>query len=404
MKSSPRALVVGASAAGLSAADGLRDGGWEGDITVLGAERHLPYDRPALSKALLFADVAVEPRALRTPEQVVARRIDLQVGVAATGLDIDRHLVVTDHGHALPYDALIIATGSQPRPLFTASGERLPVLRNLDDLARVQRLVGTGRPVTLIGAGFIGLEVAATLRARDVPVTVLGSQRSPLTSSVGDCVGEWLHGLHRSHGVELRNGVKAVSVSGSFGDYRIDLDDGTYHRAEVILAAAGADPTDAWLAGSGLALNKGVLCGPDGRTSVPDVWAAGDVARVEDPRAHQRRRFEHWTNAIEQGRQVGLNVAGAVARPTPGMRSFWTEQYGRTLRVLGSREHDDVDVAIEGDLASGRFVIAHARQGETHAITSCGFDRTLRGYRKLLQRDAPLSEFKSLTAEQLAST
>lgn len=399
----PRAVVVGASAAGLSAADGLRDGGWSGDITVLGAELHAPYDRPMLSKSLLSSHGVLQPQALRTPEHLASNQIDLQLGQRAMGLDIDRRLVVTNNGDAVPYDTLVIATGSRPRPVVTTSGENLPCLRDLDDLAKVRQLTSAGRPTVLIGSGFIGLEVAAALRARDIPVTILGSQAVPLTSCVGEGVGRWLHEMHREHGVQLRTGVKVFEVSGVQGNYRIELEDSTYQLAEVILAGIGALPADDWLRGSGVALNQGVLCDEAGRTSVPGVWAAGDVAVVHDTRSRRRRRFEHWTNAVEQGYQVGLNVARGTAEPTPRLLSLWTEQYGKTLRMLGSREPGDVEVTLEGATESGEFMIAHARGGEVHAITACGMDRRVRGYRKLLQRSAQLSEFESLAAGQRRS-
>lgn len=388
-----RAVVVGASAAGLAAADGLRDGGWTGDVTVLSAELHGPYERPMLSKSLLSTQECAEPLALRTPKHLARNRIDLQLGQEAMGLDIDRRLIVTNNGDAVPYDVLVIATGSRPRQIVTTSGEILPVLRDLNDLARLRRLTAAHTPVTLIGAGLLGLEVAAALRARDIPVTVFGSEQIPVSSCVGDTVGRWLYDLHRDHGVRLHTGVKVVAVSGGHGDYRIDLDDGTRHRAEVILAGVGIEPADGWLKGSGVTLGDGVHCDQSGRTSVANVWAAGDVASVADADTGRRRRFEHWTNAIWQGRQVGLNIARSAADPTPRLCSLWTKQYGHTLRVLGSREPDDIDVPIEGAVHSGVFIVAHTRRGKVHAITSCGLDRSLRAYSTLLENCAPLEQF-----------
>lgn len=395
-----RAVVVGGSAAGLAAADGLRDGGWTGHVTVLNAELHAPYDRPMLSKRLLSSHETVEPLALRSSEHFVSNEIDLHLGEWAVGLDIDRRLVATNNGDAVPYDALIIATGSQPRRMVSASGESLPVLRNLDDLLQIRRLAATGAPVTLIGAGFIGLEVAAALRARDIPVCVLESESIPLSACVGDSVGRWLVDTHRAHGVDLRTGVKVVGVNGTHGDYDITLDDDTHRRAETILVGIGVQPADGWLRGSGVALGPGVLCDAAGRTSIQDVWAAGDVATFEDARSGQRHRFEHWTNAVEQGRQVGLNVARAADDAAPQVCSLWTEQYGQTLRIFGTREPRDIDVVIEGSLDSARFLIAHIDGTDVHAITSCGLDRYLRGYRKLLEYGAPLGDFQSLAMGQ----
>ena len=398
-----RAVVVGGSAAGLAAADGLRDGGWTGPVTVLNAELHVPYDRPTLSKRLLSSHETVEPLALRSSEHFVSKQIDLHLGEWAVGLDIDRRLVATNNGDAVPYDALIIATGCKARRMVSASGESLPVLRNLDDLLQIRRLTATGTSVTLIGAGFIGLEVAAALRARDIPVCVLESESIPLSACVGDSVGRWLADTHRAHGVDLRTGVKVVGVNGTHGDYDITLDDGTHRQAETVLVGIGVQPADGWLRGSGVAHGPGVLCDAAGRTSVQDVWAAGDVATFEDVRSGQRRRFEHWTNAVQQGRQVGLNVARSADYASPQICSLWTEQYGRTLRIYGARERGDIDMVIEGSLDSldsARFLIAHVDGTDVHAITSCGLDRHVRGYRRLLERGAPLGDFQSLAVGQ----
>jgi NADPH-dependent 2,4-dienoyl-CoA reductase/sulfur reductase-like enzyme len=399
--STRRALVAGASAAGLAAADGLREGGWAGCITVLGQEPHPPYDRPMLSKSLL-AGAAGQAMALRTPQQLAERCIELKLGCAVRGLDIDRRLVVTSDGDALPYDVLVIATGSRPMTLGTTLGARLPVLRTLPDLQRLRETTASGRPVSVIGAGFIGLEIAASLRSKDVPVTLFGVEDPPLAQQVGTEVAAWLWGLHRANGVKGRFGRTVSSVVGEPGDYRIQFSDGTWEHSEFALTAIGVVPCDDWLVGSGVRLSEGVLCDAAGQTNVPDVWAAGDVARVADARTGSLRRFGHWTNAIEHGRQVGLNIARGDNAPYHGIRSFWTEQYGRTIRSVGTRHAGDTDETVEGDIPSGKFVVLHGSGGEWHAVTECGLDRSLRGYRKLLLGGAPIAAARALAARQRA--
>lgn len=174
------AIVVGASAAGLSAADGLREGGFTGRITVLGEERHAPYDRPMLSKSLLAGKTEARPALLSTSEQFAERAIEVHLGHAAMGLDIDRRTIVTDYGEVLSYDHVVIATRTRARPVLTTDSEPLATLRTLDDLTAARTLVDSGGLVTLIGAGFIGLEVAAALRSRGIAVTLLGSGRTPV--------------------------------------------------------------------------------------------------------------------------------------------------------------------------------------------------------------------------------
>jgi 3-phenylpropionate/trans-cinnamate dioxygenase ferredoxin reductase subunit len=387
------AVVVGASAAGLAAADGLRDGGWDGTVTVLSAEPHPPYDRPRLSKSMLTSAEALAPLALRTPERLAEKQIEIRLGEGATGLDPDRRLVVTGDGATLPYDVLVIATGSAARSVVTSSGERLPVLRDLDDLGRFRELAVPGRRVTVVGTGLVGLEVAAALAERSIPVTVFGSEPTPLASAMGERIGAWLAAVHRSHGVRLHTGATVVAVDGMPGDYQVELADGTRHAADVVLAAVGTDPAVGWLQTSGVRLAGGVICDEAGRTSAPGVWAAGEVACFAVPGGRTPRRLEHWIDAVEQGRRVGINAARSTTAPVSGRPSFWTEQHGHTLRVVGRRAAGDDDVLVEGDIDDGRFVVVHGRDRTAHAVTACGMDRALRGYRRLLSRDAPLTEF-----------
>lgn len=381
----PQAVIVGASAAGMAAADALREGGWEGRILVLGDELDPPYDRTMLSKGLL-ADRGARPLRVRTEEQLAERDITLLAGLAARGLDVDRRLVVTSDGDAIPYDAIVVATGSRPRGLTTTAGALLPVLRDLGDLARLRDLMATAGHVGIIGAGFIGLEIAAALRAQDVAVTVIGAEPLPLADQLGAEVAGWLWGLHDTHGVDGRLGTTVAAVDGESGAYEIALDDGSAVRCDAVLVAIGVEASDRWLVGSGVALSDGVLCDPSGRTDVADVWAAGDVARVRDG-AVEPLRFGHWTNAIEHGRQVGLNIARGEAAAYHGIRSFWTEQYGHTIRSIGTRRPGDADDTVEGDVATGEFLVVHGPRDAFHAVTACRRDRSLRAYRKaLLQR------------------
>lgn len=384
-------VIVGASAAGLSAADGLREGGYAGPITVVDAEIAPGYDRPMLSKGLLATKEHAVPRALRSSEQLQEKRIEVLAGHAAMGLDIDRRLVVTNWGEAIPWQQLVIASGVGARPLRTTGGQPVATLRTRADLAQVREMAGSGRPVTLIGAGFIGLEVAAALRSRDVDVRVLSRLDLPLSHLVGADVATWLYDMHVHHGVSFETGLAEITVSGSAGDYLIQLPGGRGLQAEQILAGIGTAPNTDWLIGSGVELNCGVVTDDAGRTNVPGIWAAGDVASM--PRGELgHRRYEHWTNAIEQGRHVGLNMARGQAEPYACVPYLWTEQYGRTVHLLGERISGDEDVLLEGEVAAGEFVVAHGRGGELHAITTSGLPRALRTYKKLLRSGASMEE------------
>lgn len=384
MTAAPTALIAGASAAGLAAADALREGGWPGTVTVLSDELHAPYDRPMLSKAMLTKGL-IRPASLRTADQLTQRRIDIRLGHAARGLDVDRRLVVTSDGEALPYDVLVLATGSRPRSMRTDAGQALPVLRTVDDVELLRAGTDEAKQVTLIGGGFIGLEIAAALSEQGAEVTVIDLEPLPLARQLGPEVADWLWSEHQGRGVRGLLGQSVASVTGAAGAYRIRLADGVIHEADTVVAGIGVEPCDEWLVGSGVTLAGGVACDAAGRTGVPDVWVAGDLARFAAGPEGTSTSFGHWLNAVEQGRNVGLNIARREENPYHSLRSFWTEQYGHTIRSLGTRLDGDLDKVLEGAVPSGEFVVGHFGSGdELHGVTACRRDRSLRGYRKQL--------------------
>ncbi|MGW5147204.1 NAD(P)/FAD-dependent oxidoreductase [Rhodococcus koreensis] len=385
-------VIVGASAAGLAAADGLREGGHTGSIIVLDSEAEPGYDRPMLSKSLLATKGNAEPRPLRTREHMVDRGIEVLPGHGAVGLDIDRRLVVTNWGEAIAWEQLVIATGVTARPVVTTGGVTLPSLRTRVDLDATRALAVGGKPVTLIGAGFIGLEVAAALRLRGVNVIVIGQCELPLAAFVGDEAARWLRDLHLAHGATLELGAATTAVTETTTGHAIRLADGRELHVDSVLAGIGSDPATDWLLGSGVELDAGVVTDTAGRTNVPGVWAAGDVASTLDPRLGRHRRFEHWTHAIEQGRHVGLNLARRTSEPYTAVPYVWTEQYGHTVHMLGERRPGDTDLVIEGDVASGEFVLAHGSDNELHGATICGRIRALRTFKKLLRAGATLDD------------
>lgn len=392
-------VIVGASAAGLSAADGLREGGFIGKITIVGDELHQPYDRPTLSKKLLAAPGKPQLHALRTPERLEAAQVELLLGHSAVGLDIDRHFVITDHGEALPWDAVIIASGSRPRTLTTGEGEPLPVLRTPEDLTVLREAAARYGQVTLIGAGLIGLEIAASLADHKVEVTVFNDLDLPLRHIIGAPVAERICNLHRDHGIDLRVGVTVEGVSGGPGSYALKLSDGTVHRTSFVLVGIGVDANDEWLAGSGVELDRGVLVDAAGKASVPGVWATGDVARLSHPLIPTAIRVEHWTHAIEHGRHVGLNVARGLDTEYYGAPYFWTEQYGRRFHSYGRFQPDDAAMVVEGSVDAEEFLVLYGDGDEFHAVVSCGCVQSLRGYRKLLERGGTWTEALKLAAE-----
>ncbi|MFJ9381308.1 NAD(P)/FAD-dependent oxidoreductase [Streptomyces sp. NPDC101455] len=388
-------VVVGASAAGLSAADGLREGGFDGSITVLGAERHPPYDRPTLSKGLLTTEGEPELLALRTPQRLAEARIELLLGHAAAGLDIDRRYVITTYGETLPYDAVVLACGSRPRQIRSTGGEALPVLRTPQDLHVIRQAAELHGELTVIGAGFIGLEIAAALAVRGVRVTVIGATPLPLDTVVGPEAAATVRDLHLAHGVSLRMPATVDSVHGGPGDYRLRLSDGTVHRTASVVAGIGAEPDVTWLTGSGVDLDGGVVCDVAGRTSVPGIWAAGDVAAFDHPVLGQRARVEHWTHAIEQGRHVGLNIARGRTIPYTAVPYFWTDQYSHRFQCYGRRRPGDEMVLAEGSLDDD-YLVLFGRDQVFSAALARGRARSLKAYRKLLERSGTWDDARTL--------
>ncbi|MGP6177697.1 NAD(P)/FAD-dependent oxidoreductase [Microbacterium sp. A196] len=385
-------IIVGASAAGLAAADGLREGGYEGPITVVDTENRPSYDRPMLSKGLVASKDGAEPTLLRTAEHYEKLGIEVLAGHGAVGIDVDRHLLVTDWGEALPWSQVIIATGVEARVLTTSDGQRVPTLRDRADLAVVRQIVDSGKGVTLLGGGFIGMEVASALRSRDIPVTVVDRCDLPLSRVLGNTLAKWLLDLHIADGVKFELGVPATRIDKAPHGFDIHRDGGSTLTAEQLIGSAGSQPRTQWLLGSGIELDEGVVVDAAGRTNIPSVWAAGDVASTFDAHYGRYRRFEHWTHAIEHGRHVGLNAARGTSDEFAAVPYIWTEQVGRTLHILGEPRAGDEDQIIEGDLASGEFVIAHGSDGELRGVTICGRVTSLRTYKKLLRAGASLQD------------
>jgi NADPH-dependent 2,4-dienoyl-CoA reductase/sulfur reductase-like enzyme len=347
-----RVVVVGASAAGLAAAETLRREGYTGTLTLVGDEPHAPYDRPPLSKQVLAADWEPERVALRTPSDLSARDLDLRLGSAATGLDLAGRTVRLADGTQLPYDGLVVATGVRPRRL---PGEGAHVLRTLDDAVALRDRLGPGLRLVVVGAGFLGAEAAAVAWRLGARVTLLEPAPVPLAHAVGVEVGQVLAQAHVDRGVQLRTGVSVTEVT----DEGVRLADGEEIEADEVLVAIGSLPNTEWLAGSGLRVGDGVVC-DEYCEAAKDVYAAGDVARWYNPLFGVPMRIEHRTNAAEQGMAVARNLLNPEARkPFAPVPYFWSDQYDMKIQAYGYlRGHDEVAV-VEGDLAEGRFVAAY---------------------------------------------
>ena len=346
--SEPALVVVGGGLAALRAVETARREGHTGRVVLVCGEDRTPYDRPPLSKAVL--DGTAEAGAFRTAASLRNELdVDLRLGVRASSLDVAARRVGLEDGTTVDYDALVIATGSLPRPFAGDDLDGVRHLRTAADAEAVRAGLEAGARTVVVGAGFIGAEVASAARARGLPVTVLEAAPTPLVRSVGPEVGDLVAGLHRAAGTDLRLGTGVAGLVEGARRGRVvgvRLQDGEVLPADLVVLGVGVAPATSWLAGSGLALHDdgGVLCEATLATSVPGVWAAGDVAHAPNPLLDgDLMRLEHWTNAAEQGAAAArhaLDPAAALAlAPVP---YFWSFCYGRRLQMVGTARADEV--------------------------------------------------------------
>ncbi|MFG2855270.1 NAD(P)/FAD-dependent oxidoreductase [Streptomyces mirabilis] len=382
-----RILVVGASAAGLAAAETLRREGYDGTLTLVGEEAHPPYDRPPLSKQILSGEWGPERLPLRARADLDALDLDLRLGHAATGLDLAGRAVLLADGARLPYDGLIVATGVRPRRL-PGEGDA-HVLRTLDDALALRDRLGPGRRLVVVGAGFLGAEAAAVARGLGTEVTLLEPAPVPLAHAVGEQVGRVLSGAHLDHGVDLRTGVGVAEVS----DSGVRLTDGELVAADEVLVAIGSLPNTEWLEGSGLKVADGLVC-DEYSAAAPGVYGAGDVARWHNPLFGTSMRIEHRTNAAEQGMAAARNLLRPDARkPFAPVPYFWSDQYDMKVQAFGHlRGHDEVAV-VEGELAARRFVVAYRTGDRLVGALAIGMPpKAIRGWRQAVATGASWHE------------
>ncbi|WP_211840657.1 NAD(P)/FAD-dependent oxidoreductase [Saccharopolyspora hirsuta] len=361
-------LVVGASAAGLSTVEALRRRGYDGAVTVLGAERHLPYDRPPLSKKVLSGEWQPDRANLRPEAALTALDAEFVLADAAVGLDPATRTVRTASGRALTADAVVIATGAKPRTLPGQDGlDGVHVLRTLEDSSALRESLLAASRLVVVGEGVLGAEIAATARTMGLDVTMVGPQPLPMAAQLGPLVAQRLADLHAERGVELRLGTGVDGFTSEGGRVTgVHLSGGEVLPADVVVVAIGAAPQTAWLADSGLKIDDGVVCDAHCRAA-PGVYAVGDVARWWHERLNSLLRLENRTNATEQATAVAANVLGENLPYTP-VPYFWTDQYDAKLHVHGTVPPDAEAAVVDGSLAEGRFVAQYRRDGRTVGV------------------------------------
>ncbi|MFC7327116.1 NAD(P)/FAD-dependent oxidoreductase [Marinactinospora rubrisoli] len=383
--------VVGASLAGLTAARALRDQGFDGRLTVVGAERHRPYDRPPLSKDFLLGRTGAADLALHDDEEEAALAIEWVLGRPAVALDPRRRAVRLADGREIVSDGLVIATGAAARRLPGADMAGVHTLRTLDDAEALRAGLSRGRPsVVIVGGSFIGAEIASSCAALGLDVTVVEAAPLPLAPVLGTPMARVCAGLHADHGVRLMCGVQVAGLAGGSRVTGVRLADGRVVRADVVVMGVGVRPGTDWLAGSGVRTADGVVCDPGCRTSVPGVVAAGDVARLQWPGRSPGRRVEHWSNATEQPVTAVRNLlAGALVEESRHVPYFWSDQYGVRLQFAGAAGPGDEVRVEEGDPRERSFAAVYLRDGEVRAVLAMNRPRPFARLRRRISARRP---------------
>jgi 3-phenylpropionate/trans-cinnamate dioxygenase ferredoxin reductase component len=387
--------VAGASLAGLRAAETLRRDGFTGEVIVIGAEAHRPYDRPPLSKQVLAGVWAVDEIDL------VGSATDLDVswrlGCAIERLDPAGRAVWLESGERVAFNGLVIATGCRPRTLSAAAGlGGVHVLRTVDDcLALKAELDARPGRLVVVGAGFIGSEVAATARGMGLAVTLVEALPVPLSRALGEAMGGVMAEVHRDHGVDVRLNVGVEGFEAGSDDRvgRVRLSDGMAVDADVVVVGVGVRPNTEWLEGSGLRLDDGVVC-DETCLAAPGVVAAGDVARWFNPVFGEVMRVEHWENAQTQGEHAarrllaevegGANGRVGPVEPYAPVPWFWSDQYDRKIQLAGRSSADDTVAVVDGSIEDRQFVALYGRAGRLVGALGMNRPRPIMEWRRLI--------------------
>jgi NADPH-dependent 2,4-dienoyl-CoA reductase/sulfur reductase-like enzyme len=394
-------VVVGASLAGLRAVEAARRSGYRGRITLVGAEPHTPYDRPPLSKDFLDVTSELDAPPLPGAEKLADELdVDLVLDSAATGLDVADHVVQVD-GHAVPYDAVLVATGANARTLPMAGAlDGVHTLRTVDDARAVRTALGRGARTVVVGAGFIGSEIASSARKRGLAVTILEAQTTPLVRSVGPHAGAALSALHERNGTDLRCGVGVTALLGDDHVRAVRLADGSEIPADLVVVGVGATPATAWLTGSGLTLDNGVVCDEYLRAGT-DVYAAGDVARWRSPDFDALLRLEHWTNATEMSACAMRNLLSPpTAQSYSHIPYFWSDWYGSRIQFAGLPE--GVPELVTGSWDDDAFVALYRRDDLLVGVLALNRRGDIMKYRALIARRANWQDALDLAATRNA--
>ena len=405
-------VIIGASLAGVRAAETLRTNGFAGALTIIGAETHMPYDRPPLSKNYLAGDWDADRIALRKPDDLSALNINWMLGTSATSLHTDSSVVTLADGSQVSYDGLIIATGGLVRRLPNQPDiAGVHVLRTLDDASALRDELAEGVRVVVIGAGFIGLEVAATATKRGARVTVLEGLEAPLIRALGAETGTAIGAVHARNGVDIRCGVQVASINGDQRVTGVTLTNGDTFEADVVVVGIGVAPATQWCSDSALTISDGIVCDVNLNAGPANVFVAGDVLRWPNGMfkdIEPTMRVEHWTNAAEQGAMAAKNLLATLRNepmePYSAVPFFWSDQFDARIQFLGRAfESSTVDV-VAGDVAAGRWCAMFSTNDRLTGVLGVSMPKLVMPSRAMLStytsRYDALQHFAAVVAAQ----
>jgi len=370
--------IVGASLTGQSAAATLREEGFDGRVVLVGAEPQLPYDRPPLSKNYLRGGMPFEKTLLRPPEFYREREIETRLGTTVARVDVEKRALQLDGGDRLEFDNVLIATGGRNRR-FPIPGLDLPGvydLRTVADADRIRDAIARGGRAVVVGMGFIGAEVAASMRQCGLEVTAIEPFKTPLYRALGEDIGRVVEGLHRDHGVELILGDAVAAFEGKGRVERVVTRDGRRIECELAVFGLGIEPVTDLVAGTGVRVDNGIVVDDHCRTNVPGVFAAGDVANHYHPVCGRQMRVEHWQNGVKQGAAAARSILGR-GQPYDEVHWFWSDQYDANIQYAGFHATWDA-VVVRGSLAERKFLAFYMTEGRVESVVAINQGRDLR--------------------------
>jgi 3-phenylpropionate/trans-cinnamate dioxygenase ferredoxin reductase component len=374
----PTVAVVRASLTGSSAAATLREEGFDGRVVLIGAEPQPPYDRPPLSKNYLRGTTPFEKTLLRPPEFYRERDIEMRLGTTVTRVDAEKRTLALDGGERLEFDQLLVATGGRNRR-FPIPGIDLPGvydLRTVADADRIREAIGRGGRAVVVGLGFIGAEVAASMRQSDLEVVAVEPFKTPLYRALGEEIGRVVEGLHRDHGVEMILDDAVTAFEGSGKVERVVTRNGRRIECSLAVFGLGIEPATELVAGTPVRVDNGIVVDDQCRTNVPGIFAAGDVANHYHPVCGRQMRVEHWQNGVKQGAAAARSMLGR-GQPYDEVHWFWSDQFDANIQYAGFHAAWD-RIVVRGSLASRKFLAFYLTEGRVESVVAINQGRDMR--------------------------